>query len=134
MGYHRSKGKSHISYITFGAGRSDSTTQTSYVSCGYKAIIDLSKYNGIKAAYFEAVGKTSAAADPWSAQLYDLTNSAYISGSEIALKDNESIDVFRSGNILAALPLSEVKMEVRVKVVSGGTFSYYGFRLVLEIE
>jgi len=122
----------HVVYIDFGCGRADTTTQTNYVSSGYMVIVDLSKFDGLKAAYFEIVGKSDAGDKTWYAQIYDVTNTAYIVGSE-KTGTNTTTDVVRTGDILAALPLSEVKLQANIKVTAAGTFTYYGFRLVLEI-
>jgi len=122
----------HVVYIDFGCGRSDSTVQAGYVDCGYFAIVDLSKFDGVKAAYFEVVGKTDNVANTWSAQIYDVTGAAAIAGSE-KTGTNVDNDCVRSNDILANLPTSEAKLKVQVKVANGGTFTYYGFRLVLEI-
>lgn len=75
---------------------------------------NISDYTGIDSAFFVVAMKAAGANSEFSAILYNLTDSADISGSQVSSQDS-SLRYIESKNILASIPKKEIELCLKVK-------------------
>jgi len=100
-------------------------TSATYADLGCDILLDLSKYNNLIAAYFEAWFDSAGTG---GVQLYNKTDTAAIAGSEITTKGSRQ----RTGNILANLPTAAKSIIVQSKGDGTNAPTVRVARLILE--
>lgn len=80
--------------------------------------------------YLEVHGKTSSGASPMTAQLYNVTDSVYISGSSVSTSSTSKVRIRGTGFSLVA---GNKIYEVRYGGNPGATYTLYDAVLLVEV-
>jgi hypothetical protein len=100
----------------------------------FRFIWNPSDWDNVTAIYFESSLGTTSTGNTGFAQLYDVTNSAVITGSEVSFTPSGATNktsLQRTADIKANMPVTPTLMTIQAKV-SSGTSRYDSARLVIQ--